>query len=159
MESGVKQRGLASVEFAVVGTAFFLCVLALLEIARVMMTMNLLQNVTRTGARLAAVCPPAEQAVIKAAARQVSLVQVADNQIDIAYLDQNMVVIAPVTNNNFPNIRFVRSRIVNYQHDLLVPIVNNTWQFNGFDVVIPSESLGALPVDPAGAGGANFSCS
>jgi len=51
-----RQRGLASVEFAIVGLATLIILFTAIEMGRMLFTLNTLAEVTRRGARVAAVC-------------------------------------------------------------------------------------------------------
>ena len=51
-----KEFGSVTVELAIVGTLFFVLLLAVIETGRLMYTINALNEVTRLGARAASVC-------------------------------------------------------------------------------------------------------
>lgn len=50
------QRGVAAVEFAIVSSAFFLLLIGVMELGRVLFYMNSAAEATRLGARIAVVC-------------------------------------------------------------------------------------------------------
>ena len=150
-----KSKGITTVEFSVVALVFFIMLFAMIEVGRLFVTLNLLTNVTRVTARLAAVCPVSEADVIKDAAKAVSLVPVNNQNIIIEYFDEDMQLLDQNNASDFLDIRFVSAKIQGYQHDFLVPLLGVTFPIQGQDVIIPSESLGVLPIDPDASG---FSC-
>lgn len=52
-----RQKGIAVVEFAIVGGLLMMVVFGVLETGRALFTVNALTEATRRGARMAAVCP------------------------------------------------------------------------------------------------------
>jgi hypothetical protein len=59
----------------------------------------------------------------------------------IEYLNQAGTVVAdPVA--GFGDIRYVRARIVNYTHELVIPFVMPTMTMPEFPTAVPRESLG-----------------
>ena len=63
----VRQKGIALVEFAIVGALAILMIFAVLEIARAIFVANALTEATRRGARMAAVCPLNDPAIAQVA--------------------------------------------------------------------------------------------
>lgn len=59
------QRGVYTVEFAIVGAVFFLVLFGVIEIARTLYVWNTLAEAARRGARVAAVCDPTNNTVSK----------------------------------------------------------------------------------------------
>ena len=105
-----------------------LFILGIIEFGRVMFVANALDESTRRGARLAAVCPVGDpmpaQAAILAGTDGVSTIaaDLTVANVAIAYLDVNG---APVANPaiNLAAIRYVRTSIVNYQQRMLIPFI------------------------------------
>jgi Flp pilus assembly protein TadG len=148
------QKGTTTVEFAIVASVMFMILFGVIEFGRVMFVGNALAESTRRGARLAAVCPVGDpmpaQAAILAGADGVSLID-ADltvANVSIAYLDVNG---APVANPavNLAAIRYVRTSIVNYQQQLLIPFVMPSFMMPSFAATLPAESLGYGPTPQA----------
>jgi hypothetical protein len=144
--SRFRQNGLSTVEFALVANAVF-------EVGRAYFVYATLDEVTRRGARVAVVCPvndPAigQMAVFNASgdAGPSSLVNgLTPAHINIEYLDQNNNVVAnPADASGFIQIRYVRVRVVGYQHQMVVPFVSGITNFfmPEFAAVLPRESLG-----------------
>ena len=63
MKIGQHQQGLATVEFAIIGMIAMVVLFAVFEVARVFFVYNMLEEATRRGARLAAVCAINDPAV------------------------------------------------------------------------------------------------
>jgi Flp pilus assembly protein TadG len=147
MERG--QNGTTTVEFAIVGAVTILLLFAVIEIGRAMFVLNTLGETTRRAARFAAVCPINDSAIADVAlfnspgaggtSRIVRGLTPAN--VAIEYLRNDGTVIAdPVA--NFSQIRMVRSRIVNFQHRMLIPFADYLFQTPGFSTTLRRESLG-----------------
>ena len=63
MMSWHRQRGITTVEFAIVGLLLFTMIFGVIEVARGYYVYTMLGDVARRGARLAAVCPVNDPAV------------------------------------------------------------------------------------------------
>lgn len=149
-----RQGGLTTVEFAVVGLILMVIVFGVIEFARFMWVANALSEVTRRTARVATVCP-----VNDPIAREVGLFAesfgsgsivsgVTSDNILIEYLDAGGASVSVPDRNAagfeeaFLQIRYVRARVVNYEHRLLIPLFFPSIPMPGFDAVLPRESLG-----------------
>jgi len=140
-----KQSGVYSIEFAIVGTLFFIVLFAVLEIGRLFFVWNVLTEASRRGARLATVCD-FNQAGVAAFDDMVTAalfdnIQLVPNlnaaNLRIQYLRLNG---APAA--DFSSIRLVRAEIINYQHQLLIPGFTFTINSPSFATTLPRESLG-----------------
>ena len=149
-----KHKGATTVEFAIVASVMLMILFGVIEFGRVMFVGNALAESTRRGARLAAVCPVGDpmpaQAAILAGADGVSLID-ADltvANVSIAYLDVNG---APVANPavNLAAIRYVRTSIVDYQQQMLIPFIMPSFLMPSFAATLPAESLGYGPTPQA----------
>ncbi|HJY38017.1 MAG TPA: TadE/TadG family type IV pilus assembly protein [Steroidobacteraceae bacterium] len=149
-----KQTGTAIVEFAIIASVMLMILFGVIEFGRVMFVGNALAESTRRGARLAAVCPVGDpmpaQAAVLAGADGVSLID-ADltvANVSIAYLDVNG---APVANPavNLAAIRYVRTSIVDYQQQMLIPFIMPSFLMPSFVATLPAESLGYGPTPQA----------
>lgn len=98
---------------------------------------------------MAAVCPINDPAIAEAATFNAPgagttspVVKYLDtSDFALEYLDANGTVIGdPVA--EFVLIRFVQVRVVDFQHELLIPFANFTFTMPGFVTVLPRESLG-----------------
>jgi Flp pilus assembly protein TadG len=144
-----RQRGTTTVEFAIIGVVMLTVLFGVIEVGRAMFVMNALGESTRRAARMAAVCPIGDPAI-----RNVGLFNapgdgsgngiiggLSPSNFAVEYLDENGAVIAnPVT--NFAQIEFVRTRIVDFQHQMLVPFATYIFQTPDFATTLRRESLG-----------------
>ena len=144
-----RQRGVTTVEFAIIGAAMFVVLFGVIEISRAMFVLNALGESTRRAARIAAVCP-----INDAAAQQVALFNapgggtasrfirgLTPNNLAIEYLDATGNVIADPT-SDFNLIVFVRARIVDFQHEMLIPFATYLFNTPSFSTTLRRESLG-----------------
>ena len=143
-----RQQGFTTLE-AAIGAALMLIVLfGTIEVARAVFVWNFLDEVTRRGARVAAVCPIDYPGVTKAAifadptlgdtvSPHVKDLETSD--IDIDYLDAN-----GTPGSTFEDTRFVRASIPSFQLPLLF-FNKLTWETPDFITILPSESLGYNP--------------
>ena len=151
-----RQRGLATVEFAIVGLVAFVILFAVIEVARMMFTLNMLQEATRRGARMAAVCTVDNPAIARAAIFNSSgsgtdspiINGLTTANIDVDYLDIAGNPVAGYAGGGAPwyTIEFVRVQIVNFQHQLIIPGLDISFTTRPYPTVMPIESLGIPPV-------------
>lgn len=151
-----RQEGVTTVEFALVGAVFFIVLLGIIEFGRLLYTWNMLTEATRRGARVAVVCPVNHSAIrqvaIFAGPRDNSATSLLPGlttaNIALEYLNQSGAVLAdPIA--SYRKIRYVRVRLQNYTHDLLIPYLSATLNSPAFEATLPRESLG---VPRVGAG-------
>lgn len=156
MFSHTKNNGLYTVEFAIVGSLFFLLFFAAIEIARLLFTWNVLTEVSRRGARMATVCniltaPGVDSQSIGEPSGVANLATFGDvsmlpnltaANVNVEYLDTGGNAA-----NVFLDVRFVRVEISNYQHQLLIPGLFLTLSSPTFSTTLPRESLGVSPYD------------
>lgn len=144
-----RQTGLAAVETAIVGTVAMIVLFAVFEVGRVFFVMNALEEATRRGARVAAVCQVNDPAINRitifndsATAGASPLVfNLTPANVNVDYLDDNGGVVGdPV--GNFIDIGYVRVGITNYQHQLIIPLFVRTINMPAFATTLPRESLG-----------------
>lgn len=148
------QRGLATVEFAIVGTVLFIVLFGVIEFGRLLFVANALVESTRRGARVAAVCPvgdvrPAQVAIL---ANGNGVSRIAPNltttNVVVAYLNQAGATLAnPAA--SYTSIRYVQVRIVNFTQQLLIPFATPQLLMPPFTATLPIESLGYSPTQQA----------
>lgn len=136
-------------EFAFIGASVMLVLFGVIEIGRAMFVLNALGESTRRAARMAAVCPINDPAITEVAlfnapgggtsARIVGGLTSAN--VVVEYLDQNGSVL-PDPVGSFSLIRFVRTRIVNFQHRMLIPFAETLFTTPDFSTTLRRESLG-----------------
>jgi Flp pilus assembly protein TadG len=147
-----QQQGLASVEFAIIGLVAFVILFGALEVARMMFTMNMLQEATRRSARMAAVCTVDNPAIVRAALFNSSgagttspiINGLTSANIQVDYLDAagNPVVGYATDDAAYLTIDYVRVQIANFQHQLVIPGLNLSFITRPYPTVMPRESLG-----------------
>jgi Flp pilus assembly protein TadG len=153
------ENGTSTVEFAVVAAVLFMMIFGVMEIGRGYYVYAMLDEVSRRGSRLAAVCPVNDPAISQMAVFNASGDTSGSNLVNgltpghvvIDYLDAaNGVVALPTDPAGFMQIRYVRARVVNFQHTIAVPFVAgmNSIQMPEFESILPRESLG-VPRDGA----------
>ena len=151
-----RQKGMYTVEFAIVGAALFMIVFGAIEVARAMFAYNTIAEATRRGARVAAVCSAGDVATAQRAAvfsiaggggsdASPILKGLSVSNVNVEYLG---VGGAPGAAGGA--IRYVRVSITGYEHRLLVPFVNVTlWRGQTVaTTTLPAESLGYAPPGP-----------
>ena len=141
-----KQRGLATVEFAIVALVLFMMIFAVIEVGRAFFVASALDEASRRGARMAAVCPVNDPAIFQAAAFNNAVIPALDaGDVVVEYLDvAGANVGAPASAAGFMQINYVRVRIVGYQHQMFIPLLTVLGPFfmPEFAAVLPRESLG-----------------
>ncbi len=144
MKSTGKQSGLSTVEFALVALVLFLLIFGVIEIARAFFVTSLLDEATRRGARMAVVCPINDPEIFQAAAFNNTLIPDLDaGDITVEYLDSAGAIVGnPADPTGFRQIRYVRVRVVGYQHQMFIPLVSALFFMPEYATVLPRESLG-----------------
>jgi hypothetical protein len=143
-----RQRGLSTVEFALVAAVLFTLIFAVIEFGRGFFVASALDEATRRGARMAVVCPINDPEIFQSAAFDSAVIPDLDAaDISVQYLDVNGGIVgSPADPAGFLQIRYVRVRVVGYQHQLFIPFVGTTFFMPEFATVLPRESLG-IPRD------------
>jgi len=139
--------GVASVEFAIVGMLALVLLLGALEVGRAIFVFNALEESTRRAARVGAVCPINDPAIVSTGlfssdgdgGAVVTGLDAAN--IAIEYLNRTGTVIGDPT-GDYGQIRFVRARIDSFDHRLLIPMYFTTFRMPAFETTLPRESLG-----------------
>lgn len=143
-----QQQGITTVESAIVMLLALTTLFAVIEIARVFYVFNALEEATRRGARVAAVCQVNDPAIGQIASFTASGAPVVGGlspaNIAVQYLDSFGNVLANPM-GSFGLINYVRVRIVGYTHQLLIPLFVSSFAVPSFPATIPAESLGVWP--------------
>lgn len=148
--NGQRMRGTYVVEFALIGLLLFVLLFGVLEMGRLLFTVNALNESVRRGARLAVVCDIQDPEVLRKAvfANTNSTVSAIIGNLKTAdvvlrYFDENGAVIAnPGPTGDFSKIRFVQVSIENFPFNLMIPVVGGNILLQPFRSVLPRESLG-----------------
>jgi hypothetical protein len=148
---GPRQRGLTTVEFALIGLLTLMLLFAVIEFGRALFVMNALEEATRRGVRVAVVCPvgnPTPVAEIAVFNRpgggpQSSVVGgLTTGHVRVDFLGENGAVLTNPAGADYGRIRFVRVRIQGFEHRLLIPLLGRTFTMPPFPTTLPRESLG-----------------
>jgi Flp pilus assembly protein TadG len=141
------QAGTTTVEFAIIGSVVMMVLFAVVEVARALFVMNALAEVTRRGARVATVCPVNDPAGVRTAVfadgagRSTIVNGLTTGNVVIEYLNEAGAAL-PDPTASFGEIRYVRARIVNFTHQLVIPFVMPSLTMPAFATTVPRESLG-----------------
>lgn len=125
-----RQQGAAAVEFALVAIVFFILLLGVVEMGRVLFTWNAAAEATRYGARVAAVCDMNDTAIVSRMQR--IMPNLAASNVSIAYLPSGC---------NKSNCLYVRVSLVDFQVTTHIPVVSTVLSVPSFVTTIPRESL------------------
>jgi Flp pilus assembly protein TadG len=145
------QSGLATVEFALVAGVLLIVILAVIDVSRLYFSAATLNEATRRGARVAAVCPVNDPAIAQIAVFNTSgdtgaspMVHGLETQhVDVMYLDANGAAVASPGGAGFTNIRYVRVRINGgFQMQTIIPGIPQLLPVPDFATTLPRESLG-----------------
>lgn len=146
-----RQKGMYTVEFAIVGAALFIILFGAIEVARALFAYNTLAEATRRGARVAAVCSQAAPDI----ARRVAVFGPTGTSTEspiLKGLDMGDVTVQYLNAAGSPaaggeSVQYVRVSITGYEHRLLIPFVNVTlWDGETVaSTTLPGESLGYAP--------------
>jgi Flp pilus assembly protein TadG len=139
------QTGITTVEFAIIGLVAIIVLLGVLEFSRLMFVANALNEATRRGARMAAVCPLNDPAIAQVTVFNAPggtgtspvVSGLATSNVQVEYLNG-----AGVATATYEAIRFVRVSITGFQHTLLIPVFGQTFTTQGYPTTLPRESLG-----------------
>ncbi len=150
MQGFHKQRGITLVEFSVLTMALLMLIIGILEMGRFVYSWHLLNEITRRGARIAAVCQTTaaeiDDVINSAIPSTLLLPGFTPANLELSYLtDTGVKINGDLTNpTNFNQIRYIKAEINNYQYKMLLPFVsiNLTPLASRFTAVVPRESLG-----------------
>ncbi len=136
------QKGAHTVEFAIVGSLFFVLLFAVLEFGRMLLAWNTLTEATRRGARIAVVCPDDAASIVKV--KNVAVFNTPDATSDTSPIVPGLV--RDMVTVEYPD-GFVRVRISGYQHFLLIPFIAGPLNppDGVFVTTLPRESMGCVP--------------
>ena len=144
-----RQQGIATVEFALIGSVLFVVLFGLIEFGRLMFTWNVLDEATRRAARIAVVCPVTNEGQAFARATGAFggtlLPGFTEANIALGYWQEDGITPATATANTY----YVSAGITGYTHQMLIPFFDITLDALRFETTLPAESLG---VHAPGAG-------
>ena len=147
-----RQRGITTVEVAIVGLLAMITLFGVLETGRLLFVFNVLDEATRRGARVAAVCQLNDAAIAEitvfnpsgGGAASSLLAGLTTGNVVVQYLDQGGNILGNPT-GSFGLIRFVRVSITGFTHQVMIPLFAQIFTTPNFATTIPRESLGVWP--------------
>jgi len=139
--NGRLQRGTTTVEFAIVGAVALTLIFVVVEFGRILFTLNVLDEGARRATRVAAVCAVGDAAIADAAVF-VTLPRLTTANVVTEYLDDNGAPLGDPAGGDYPNINYVRVRIVNYAFPVAIPFIATTFAAPEISSTLPRESLG-----------------
>ena len=151
MRAPNRQSGVAVVEFAIVAGLFFALVFAAIEMGRAYFVYNLLEEATRRGARLAAVCqigdPDIQRIAVfgNGAGDSTVINGLTTTEMIITYHRESGALVnttLPLSDANFGLIRLVRAEIIGFRHETIIPGFYRIFNTPTFSTTLPRESLG-----------------
>lgn len=151
-----RQQGAVMVEFAIIGLLLFVILFSVIEFSRLLFVWNAVADATRLGARAASVCiiDSVDIANITrsdpAGTGSPLLPDDIDaSKIQVRYLDTDGNEVLnpdPADPPSFMQIRYVEVSIIDYQHELLIPVFGGMITLPPFTTTRPREALGIIPV-------------
>lgn len=124
------QRGVAAVEFALVAIVFFMLLIGVVEMGRVLFTWNAMAEATRYGARVAVVCPPDDSAILSR--MQLIMPALTAENVSVSYVPSGCTV---------ANCQQVSVSIQNVPVTTLIPVSAATLMVPPFTTTLPRESM------------------
>lgn len=138
------QQGTTSVEFAIIALVFFTVMLALIDFSRLFWELAAMDESTRRGARVAAVCPVNDSYVAQVALFGGLISALETQHILVQYLDDASNVVVNPAGAGYGSIKYVRVSIRNFQLRTFIPGLPALITPPSFETTIPSESLGRV---------------
>lgn len=133
-KSRTRQRGAAAVEFALVAALFFMLVIGIMEMGRVLFYWNTAAEATRLGARIAAVCD-LDDSEIKSRMQSMLSILPAES-IDISYAP-NLCNVGTCTS--------ITVRILDgVEVATYIPFVSLGMALPSFSTTLPRESMRSI---------------
>ena len=132
---------MATVEFAIVAAVTLTIIFAVIEFGRILFMLNVLDEGARRATRVAVVCA-VQDAAITDAAMFMTMPGLTPTNIVTDYLDADGVPLGDPAGADYPQISFVRVRIVNYSFPVALPFVATLFSSPQISATLPRESLG-----------------
>jgi len=117
---------------------------ALIDFSRLFWDMAALDEATRRGARIAAVCPINDPEITQVALFNGLIPTLAAGNISVQYLDEDGNAVGAPGGAGYGSIRYVRVAIQNFQLQTFIPGLTGLLPVPAFTTTIPSESLGRV---------------
>ena len=146
MRTRRSQRGTTAVEFAIVGLVFFTVLFALIDLSRLFWQLAALDEATRRGTRVAAVCTVNDPYIAQTALFDGLIPGLETRHIRVEYLNIDGTAVNPTTAAGYGSIRHVRVAIEDFELQLFIPGMQSLIATPEFETTIPSESLGRVGI-------------
>ena len=124
------QRGAAAVEFAIVASLFFVILLGIIEMGRLLWTWNAAAEATRLGARLAVVCDKNDTSI--RGQMRGRLPALLDGNITLEYFPSGCTDATCQT---------VRVSLTGYTHQPIIPFLSLSIPIPSFQTTLPKEFM------------------
>lgn len=130
-----RQRGAAAVEFAIISVVFFTLLIGIMEMGRMLFYWNTVTEMTRLGARLAAICEPGNPRIAERITTAFPAVPI--EAFEVSYLPENCEV---GDTCRWASVRVVPGfRIANVIP--FVPAAVNSLAMPEFKTTVPREGM------------------
>ena len=146
MKTHRNQQGTTVVEFAIVALVFFTVLFGLIDLSRLFFNLAALDESTRRGARVAAVCPINDPLIAQVALFAGLVPTLGTQHILVQYLDEDGAVVGAPGGSGYGSIHYVRVGIQNFQLQTFIPGLASVLPAPAFATTIPSESLGRVGI-------------
>jgi len=135
------QRGITTVEFAIVGVLLSILLFGVIEFGRLLSTFATLGESTRRAARLATVCPVNDPGITSTGLFG-TLPGFSSANLQIQYLAADGSVLGNPGGADYNSIAYIRVQVTGYSVSLAIPLINPSITVPGFPVTLPREALG-----------------
>lgn len=133
-----KQLGAAAVEFALIALVFFMLLLGIVELGRVLFTWNAAVEATRYGARVAVVCNPNSPAILS------SMRRIMPNLSDANVVKEYLTSTNSDCSSSPDTCHWVRISIQGLSVTTHIPLANMVLGVPQFTTTLPRESLNSV---------------
>jgi Flp pilus assembly protein TadG len=134
-----RQRGAAAVEFALVAIVFFMLLIGVVEMGRVLFTWNAAAEATRYGARVAVVCGLKDAAILSR--MQKIMPSLTAGKVSVCYADNFAGCVPPGDDCSPSTCKQVSVSIVGVTVPTLIPISGTVLALPPFTTTLPRESM------------------
>lgn len=145
-----RQRGAAAVEFALVAIIFFMLLIGIVEMGRVLFTWNAAVEATRYGARIAVVCGIDDKTAILSHMRRI-MPALEDESVRVCYADNFEGAAGPegcASSCSVSTCKQVSVSVEGTDTTLLIPRWLGRLVMPPFATTLPRESLNAIEGHP-----------
>ncbi len=133
------QQGAAAVEFALIAMVFFILLIGVVEMGRILFTWNAATEATRYGARVAVVCDIDQAGVHEVVVSRMQRIMpnLPANKVLVEYFSHDYYS----CNDTTTPCRWVRVSIQGFQMMTYIPAVGTTLTLPNFYTTLPRESM------------------